>query len=324
MRAAALTLCLLVAACGSDEPREEYPPPSPEPRPFRAGIRFDPDTAQTGRRIGNLTLDSLVRRGPATGQDADIALFRGEVELSGSTMRHPDADLSQTSVCFEADSASASRLPRMTGDERRAWFCFSNGDFAAGNLAQPAEVLSAVVVVDSFTIVRGYSDEVNRAHLVRVLGRTRPVFQPDTLIRAAERIVAFLTGDAPFEEITLEDSVSIHLAPEGGGTHVRVPRDALRERQQWRVRSPDGRTVYSLVPPRRDALLVTSPGRHLNCREQELASLFPELARLPHVGAMLQPPAARSCLQAWNATFVFAARGPRPSLTAVVYDQWEW
>ena len=61
----------------------------------------------------------------------------------------------------------------------------------------------------------------------------------------------------------------------------------------------------------------------MNCREQPLERKFPRLARFPHVGTMLEPERARSCLQTWNMTFVFdTSEGPR--LIAAVYDQWEW
>jgi hypothetical protein len=70
--------------------------------------------------------------------------------------------------------------------------------------------------------------------------------------------------------------------------------------------------------------LTTRVGRHFNCLEYPLSSRYPELARLPHVGARLEPADAGSCLQSWNLTFVYDA-GPRPPvLVAVVRDQWEW
>jgi hypothetical protein len=38
----------------------------------------------------------------------------------------------------------------------------------------------------------------------------------------------------------------------------------------------------------------------------------------------LQPDGAQSCLQSWNATFVFDTAGGSPRLIGVIYDQWEW
>jgi hypothetical protein len=98
-----------------------------------------------------------------------MARFRGRIQLSGSTIRNPDADLKDVASCFEADSASASRLPRWNGDERRAWFCFVNPADSKRALGPPSEGVPATIIIDSFTIHRGLSDEVNSARFVSLL-----------------------------------------------------------------------------------------------------------------------------------------------------------
>jgi hypothetical protein len=54
-----------------------------------------------------------------------------------------------------------------------------------------------------------------------------------------------------------------------------------------------------------------------------LSATFPDLARLPHVGATLRY-GADSCLQTWNLTLVFDARARPWKVVAAVYDQFEW
>jgi len=145
--------------------------PQVAPRP---GIRFDPATIRKGASVGALVLDSIAaRRALADSTHVGMAHFRGEIQLAGWTMRHPDADASRVFTCFEADSSSAARLPRWTGDERRPWFCFSNSAEAAQALGAPApsEGVPATIVVDQFTIHRGMSDEVNSARFVRLVRR---------------------------------------------------------------------------------------------------------------------------------------------------------
>jgi hypothetical protein len=139
----------------------------------RPGIRFDPDTLRAGDRVGELVLDSARARDPAMGRDAASAFFRGEIALSGATMRHPDADAGEVTVCFEPDEPSAARMPRWDGDERRIWFCFDNQDDAARSLAEPGEAMTATIVIDRYTIHFGMSDEVNAARLARVVERRR-------------------------------------------------------------------------------------------------------------------------------------------------------
>lgn len=138
---------------------------------------------------------------------------------------------------------------------------------------------------------------------------------------AAERIVAFLQGAAAYDTASVADTVTLLTPAEGGGARQRMSRDELRDRRAWVVRT-DGRE-YSLVPPANLTQRRVAPGRHYNCHEGPLAARVPELAAAPHVGVRLEPPGATSCLQGWNATFVFDTAA-QPRLTAVIYDQWEW
>ena len=168
---------LVLASCG-EAPREkratndatvESAAVSPA-ESAQSGIRFDPVTLRPGERVGDLVADTVAfRTALADSTLVGIARFSGEIQLTGQTMRHPDADLRHTEMCFEADSTSATRLPRWPGDERRPWFCFVNRDAAVRALRGPSEGIAASIVIDQFTIHRGLSDEVNSARLVRVV-----------------------------------------------------------------------------------------------------------------------------------------------------------
>ncbi len=144
---------------------------------------------------------------------------------------------------------------------------------------------------------------------------------PAALEGAARAVVAFLRGEVGFDRIRLADTVTLYVAPEGGGTRMPIAREMLRDRSNWRVR---GLTGHTLIPPKNSTKLTTRVGRHLNCMEYPLSSRSPELARLPHVGTKLEPPDASSCLQSWNLTLVFDPNERPPTLVAAVYDQWEW
>jgi hypothetical protein len=50
---------------------------SPLDEPSRLGIRFDPDTVAPGSVVGELALDSVWRRDPAGGRDADSGIHYG-------------------------------------------------------------------------------------------------------------------------------------------------------------------------------------------------------------------------------------------------------
>jgi hypothetical protein len=152
------------------------------------------------------------------------------------------------------------------------------------------------------------------------------VHRADELVDAATAVIAFLRGEADFDDIRLADTVTLYLSPEGGGTRRPVPREMLRDRSQWTVRSRDlpraPGMAYSLVPASGRAELTTRVGRHLKCFDYPLASMYEELARFPHVGTILAY--GTGCLQTSNLTLVFDPRAKPPTLVAAVYDQWEW
>jgi hypothetical protein len=148
------------------------------------------------------------------------------------------------------------------------------------------------------------------------------VFSEPELEKAATEIVAFLqTGDG-FDSLRIADTVVLYVTPEGGGGRSTIKREQLRDRSRWEVRS--GQQRYAIAPPRRMPAMTTKVGRHINCMDYDLATRYPDLAKLPHVGVKLAPDSTSSCLQSWNVTFVFDSNARPPRLMAAVYDQWEW
>ena len=139
---------------------------------------------------------------------------------------------------------------------------------------------------------------------------------------AARDVIAFLRGELPFDEIEVADSVTLFVAPEGGGTRSAFAREQLRDASSWVVTSPEGRR--SLVPLTGLDSMTMRVGRHLNCMEYPLSTRFAELAALPHVGVKLERAGDGNCLQTWNLTLVFDSTARPPRLVAAVYDQWEW
>ena len=173
-----LTTALWVAFLACEQPRDSGSTaadttPSPAASASgRLGILFDPATLRPGDQLGELVVDSIdATITPIDSTYVGVAKFRNEIELSGWTLRHFDADLRDAASCFEADSASASRLPRWSGDERRPWFCFENVTDAQRTLGPPTDSARATIRIDEFTIHRGMSDQVNSARLVRLIAR---------------------------------------------------------------------------------------------------------------------------------------------------------
>lgn len=292
----------------------------------RLGVVFDPGRVRPGDTIAGLVLERIVaNHTPMDSTLVGTAAFRGRIELAGATMRHPEADATKD-VCFEADSASAARLPRWAGDRRRAWFCFSNAGAAARELGPPRTERPAHVVISHFVIHRGLTDEVNAARFVRLAGvdAIRARAGADTIERAAKEIIGFLRGEVDFEKVKtrLADTVVLYLTPEGGGAAAGLVGEERREPSRWVIVSDRG--IYSFVPPPQLTKLTAKEGRHFNCHESSLASRFPALRDVSHVGVKLQPERSTSCLETWNATFIFDWSTGTPRVVAAVYDQWEW
>lgn len=109
----------------------------------------------------------------------------GELKLEGTWERRTDADSRRVlgdAVCFLPDEKHEKSLPRPAGDDRRAWFCFSNRAEAMKALAIPARGKpcglrgAATVEVSQYTLGKG-DEAVDRARLERVLakGRAKPI-----------------------------------------------------------------------------------------------------------------------------------------------------
>jgi hypothetical protein len=189
----------------------------------------------------------------------------------------------------------------------------------------PSIRLTALIVSVAGALVSCASEETvpgdGPEMAVPAVAATADPARDSALVAAAERVVRFRRGEASPSELRLADTVILRLAPEGGGAQVALPRDALADPAGWAVPTHYGQ--QSLVPPPLPHL-TARPGVHFNCLERRLASVAPDLVRLPHVGVRLAPAADANCLQTWNVTLVFAAGDGPPVLVAALYDQWEW
>jgi hypothetical protein len=138
---------------------------------------------------------------------------------------------------------------------------------------------------------------------------------------AARAVLAFLRREKAFSTIVLADSVEIYVGKDAGGTRTMYAREELQRPSMWVGRSKLGN--YKFAPPSTHVVSSVKRGVHFNCTERKLAESFPQLARRPHVGVMLEPEFRENCMQTWNVTFVFDD-SIKPRLIAAVYDQFEW
>ncbi len=113
---------------------------------------------------------------PGTVLGADLA-------LEGTYERRTDAYSRQVlgdAVCFIPDAKSEKAIPRFAGDDRRAWFCFSNLSAAMKGFALPAGRKgcgmrgTAHIVVSDYVVSREGGESVDKARLERVLSKSTP------------------------------------------------------------------------------------------------------------------------------------------------------
>lgn len=106
-----------------------------------------------------------------------------EMSLEGTFERRTDAYSRQVlgdAVCFIPDPKFEKAIPRPAGDDRRAWFCFSNLAAAMKGFALPAGRRAcgmrgtAQIVVSDYVVSREGGESVDKARLERVLSKSAP------------------------------------------------------------------------------------------------------------------------------------------------------
>jgi hypothetical protein len=276
-------------------------------------VGTSPDSAPVGRFTITFGPDSIVEEWPNK-PPTRVPYVAGTLPLFGPSIAMLQEVLFRAATLSGAKGKVEVPIYSVLSDGRVStvsveWIAPDTASFAIGNGRR------ATYVVRDGRLVSGHSGDLE---FVTVL---RSASEGAAFESAALRVVAFLKGQLSFDSIAIADSVTLYVSPEGGGGRTTRTRAQLRDRSAWSIPSV-GRS-FSLVPPAQLSVVTTRAGRHFNCREYSLVSRFPHLAEQPHVGVKLEPPGAGSCLQTWNATFVFDDHTP-PRLVAVVYDQWEW
>ena len=69
--------------------------------------------------------------------------YKGDVTLTGTYLRTLDPEYLEymgDAICFEPDKKSSALIPRPKGDERIAWFCFSNFEQAKKTFKLPDSI----------------------------------------------------------------------------------------------------------------------------------------------------------------------------------------
>lgn len=95
--------------------------------------------------VAFMALPMLVQAQPFKYQK-DISSFKhykGDVTLTGTYSRNLDSEYLEymgDAICFEPDRKFSALVPRPKGDERTAWFCFSNFEQAKKTFKFPDSI----------------------------------------------------------------------------------------------------------------------------------------------------------------------------------------
>lgn len=140
--------------------------PDLPPQPPGPAVILDP-TARPGERFGALVvLENALHPGSGAERGwVGSVRFEGDLTLRGEIRPHP-ADEESRDICFFPDAASARLLPRLAGDERTSWFCFTNPSEARRLLPDDAERRRLTITIADFRYAYSFSDVHNEARLV--------------------------------------------------------------------------------------------------------------------------------------------------------------
>lgn len=110
-----------------------------------------------------------------TPTENDVTIgFSGKITVSGEYHYYgddPSGFLSNT-VCFDnLDEQSQTKIPKMIGDDRNIWFCFSNQELAR-NLFNPQGASGmATIVIDDYVINILPAEVTNTAKLIKIISK---------------------------------------------------------------------------------------------------------------------------------------------------------
>lgn len=174
---AGLFLGVVLGGCTSEPgpgPEREDPGSEATATPAPVGPIIDP-ALSPGDTVGDWRVTAADLH-PVEGQEATWVgevRFSGVVQLSGARRPHP-SDPEPEAVCFFPDSLSSARLPRLAGDERTSWFCFSNPEAATGLDLDPSSGSAQTITINEYRYIFSFSDVFNTARLASVDRNSSP------------------------------------------------------------------------------------------------------------------------------------------------------
>lgn len=92
--------------------------------------------------------------------------FDGEIVVSGTwSYVEPFAD----SWCFDVDDSSKMKLPKLSNDSRKSWFCFADDGFAEKELGPHENKGEGIIVIKDYSLVYAEAEVFNLAKLVKII-----------------------------------------------------------------------------------------------------------------------------------------------------------
>ncbi|MEW6696224.1 MAG: hypothetical protein ACOY35_09550 [Bacillota bacterium] len=131
---------------------------------------FDPLKIAAGDTVAGMKVLSVeASTVPGSNQQTATVRFSGEATISGEYTCHNNDELLGSVIAFTVDDQEHHQLPRITYDERKLWFVFSNHDEAAKVFGSPGSRGRATVVINDYIIRYAPTDTYNEARLLKVI-----------------------------------------------------------------------------------------------------------------------------------------------------------
>ena len=134
---------------------------------------FNPKESKIGDTVAGMKVVEL-----QVGEDAPnysvFAVFKGKATVKGKFVQYEGHDFLGDAIAFEVEEDNSDRLPRLSYDERNAWFVFINREEAI-KLLEEYDYEEVTIEIDDYTINYAPTEVVNEASIVRVMEGSKKV-----------------------------------------------------------------------------------------------------------------------------------------------------
>ncbi|GAB6178775.1 hypothetical protein JCM14036_00940 [Desulfotomaculum defluvii] len=131
---------------------------------------FDPLKTKVGDSVAGLKVKAITynKDYPSKDYPAEVE-FSGKIQLTGNLIYHDEKDeFLPDCLTFDVSEESIKNIPRLTYDERKYWFAFSDQDKAAEILGKK-NINNLTIIVNDYKVWYAHTEVCDLANIVEVI-----------------------------------------------------------------------------------------------------------------------------------------------------------